>query len=245
VTLRSVKLLIRKIRKSNLPIVINSWGLCFLYKKLELLSDEILTTESVVILDKSEFVHLWDTLCDWDILSYGASVSEAVSIPIDRSCPIGVEFPSIEHPHAQAIQQSVEVAEALGPRVVVVRTGFYDVIAHDYRCFMFGGPLLKKRCSNQGDLLAGLITLFLSWQKLKNVTNNPMNAASIADAVLRLAVLDCSTLGTRVVIASDVAKCVPLVFHNIETILKRDAVLSTLKGEDSSPCTFEDASSST
>jgi len=178
-------------------------------------------------------------------LSYGASVSEAVSIPIDSSCPIGVEFHSIEHQHVQAIQQCVEVAEALGPRVVVVRTGFYDVIAHDYRCFMFGGPLLKKRCSNQGDLLAGLTTLFLSWQKLKNVTNNPMNAASIADAVLRLAVLDSSTLCTRVVSASDVAKCVPLVFNNIETILKRNAASSTLKGEDGSPCTSVDACPST
>jgi len=178
-------------------------------------------------------------------LSYGASVSEAVSIPIDSSCPIGVEFHSIEHQHVQAIQQCVEVAEALGPRVVVVRTGFYDVIAHDYRCFMFGGPLLKKRCSNQGDLLAGLTTLFLSWQKLNNVTNDPMNAASVADAVVRLAVLDSYTLGTRVVNASDVAKGVPLVFHNIQTILKRDAVLSTFKGEDSSPGRSVDASSST
>jgi len=160
-------------------------------------------------------------------------VSEAASIQIDSSCPIGVEFPSIEHPHVQAIQQTVEVAEALGSKVVVVRTGFFDVIAHDYRCFMFGGPLMKKRCINQGDLLAGLTTLFLSWGKLKNVSNNLMNAASIADGVLRLAVLDSSTLGMRVVIASDVAKYVPLVFHNMETIFKRDSFLSALKGEDS------------
>jgi len=64
VTLRAVKLLIRKIRKFNIPIVLNSGGLCLLNKKIEFLSDEILTTESVVILDKSEFVHLWETLCD-------------------------------------------------------------------------------------------------------------------------------------------------------------------------------------
>jgi len=154
-------------------------------------------------------------------LSYGASVSDAVSVPADISCPIGIEFPTFEYPNVQAIQQTGEMASALGSSIVVVRTGFYDVITQAGRCFLFGGPQLKKRCRNYGDLYAGLTSVILAWQKLKNVTNRPMAAACIADVVLRLAILDSCSPCKAVASVSDVVKCIPEVIRNIEDIFQK------------------------
>jgi len=180
-------------------------------------------------------------------------VSDAAPVPVDHDCPIALEFSVTEYPQVQAIQQIAVIAGALGSSVAVVQIGFYDVVAQGGgKCFLFGGPTLKKRCSNQVDLLAGLVTLFLSWQKLKNEKTNTMDAAFIADVVLRLAILDsfnCISC-SKEVSASDVAKCIPGVFGNIESIFVKEASSSEVSsekipGRGSSPAhVFENAASS-
>jgi len=157
-TLRAVKTLVRKIEKSGIPIVLNSG----VNRKIGILSSDPLKVQSVVILDEEEFVQMWDDVCDQDILSYGANVSGAVALE-DNNCPLGVEFSIYEYPHFQAINQTADVARALGSNVTVVRIGFYDVVVTQMgKCFVFGGPTLARRFSFHGDLLAALTTVFLS-----------------------------------------------------------------------------------
>jgi len=216
VTLKAVEMLIQRIERSrsNIPIVLNSG----VYRKMGFLLSDPLKVQGVVILDETEFVQMWDDVWEQDILSYGANVSDVVVLE-DHYCPIGVEFSIQEYPHVQAISQTADVARALGSCVTVVRIGFYDVVTHADRCFLFGGSHLARRCSSQGDLLAGLTTVFLSWQKIKNGKNCLREAASAADVVLRLAILDSPC--RRGVIASDVTKCIPRVIQNVEDIFEK------------------------
>jgi len=64
VTLRAVKMLVRKIGLSDIPIVFNSGALDLLNKKIEFLSGDPLLAQSVVIFDQKEFDQMWDVVSD-------------------------------------------------------------------------------------------------------------------------------------------------------------------------------------
>jgi len=216
----AVTKLIVKARSSNIPVVLNSgahWHL--IANGMELLSKSIPAAPVVVILNEDEFTRMWCELHSQGLMSFRDDTSRAIPCPVTSNvleeCPMGEEFSSNKWPSALCIHQTAHVGIALGRNVVVLRIGLIDIIAHGRRTFLFGGRKLRKRCVGHGNVLAGLVTLFLGWQKIKGFSKNPITATKCADFVIRLASLDAFGASTRGVYATDVAQKIPGVMRNL------------------------------
>jgi len=160
VTLNAVKRVIYKIIESNIPMVLNSGALLLFCETPDLLTSYLICKPVVLIMDEVDFGRIWNILSSSD-MSFRSRFSEALPVPIILDCPIARKFSITEYPQAKALQQTAVLSSALGSNVVIMRTGFYDITVDSSCCFIFGGEQLKKRCHNQGDLLAGLVTFFL------------------------------------------------------------------------------------
>jgi len=222
VTLNAVKRLIQKIIESNTPMVLNSGALLLFSETPELLTSYTLRTPVVVIMDEVEFGWIWNILRSGD-MSFGSCSSEASSVPIIINCPIAQKFSIGKYPKSKALQQTARLSSAIGSNIVIMRTGLFDITVDSSSCFIFGGEL-KKRCHNEGDLLSGLVTFFMSWQSLRNINDKPINAASNADLIFRLACLDAFGKKTRGIIASDVSKFIPGVIDHLASVYHREPV---------------------
>jgi len=172
-------------------------------------------------------------------MSFRSSMYDVLTVPSDIDCPIGQQFSVTEFRQFRSLLQTSHVASALGSNVVVIRVGLFDITVQSGRCFVFGGVNLKNRCSNQGDLLAGVVTTFLAWQKLNGVANKPMIAANNAGFILRLAALDAFGSIRRGAIASDVANFIPGVLTNLAAVYDNKSCTPSTKEEESTSSASE------
>jgi len=215
----AVTKLILKARLSSIPVVLNSGALLLLNaNRMELLSKTIPAAPVVLILNEDEFTRIWCELHSQGVMSFRDDKSRDTPFPVTKmihDCPMGEEFFINNEPDALCIHQTAHVGNALGRNVVVLRMGLMDITVHCTTCFLFGGTPLRKRCVSHGDVLAGLVTLFLAWEKIKGLLQNPIAATKCADIVTRLASLDAFGASTLGVYATDVVQKIPGVMRNL------------------------------
>jgi len=190
-----------------------------LKKKSALLSQNLPYAPVLVVLNEPEFVEIWASLHSDGVMSFRESLKDPQPHPAGdlTKYPYTQEFSLESYPDAISLHQTAHVSDALGPNVVVLRMGLMDIIAQCRRCFLFGGPKFSNVCNRQECLLAGLVTLFLSWLKLQDRITKPIIAACGADFVVRLATIDAySDLKDGDEFrAAHVAQVIPAVIKNI------------------------------
>jgi len=238
VTENAVEKLILEARKADIPIVLCSGVLKLLNKKSELLLPNLQDAPVVVILNEREFETTWDTLHSAGVMSFHEDSKKTQPCPVGNlgAYPIAKDFLVSSYPQAIPLHQTTQVSNALGPNVVVLRTGIIDITVFSMRCFLFGGEKFSNRWSGQDDLLAGLATVFLSLLKRQRRLIRPMIAATSADFVVLLSTREAySNCQDGVELgASEVAKVIPAVINNIAFDLSSAAIedshlLGTLK----------------
>jgi len=215
----AVTKLILKARLSNIPIVLSSGALWLLNANgMELVLKTIPEAPVVLILNEDEFTRIWGELHSLGVMSFRDDISRTTPCPVTKminDCPKGEVFFINHETNALCIHQTADVSNALGRNVVVLRMGLMDITTHGKKCFLFGGTPLRKRCVSHGDVLAGLVTLFLAWEKIKGLLQNPIAATKCADIVTRLASLDAFGASTLGVYATDVVQKIPGVMRNL------------------------------
>lgn len=235
VTQSAVIKLIDKARISGIAIVLNSGAIPLVNKEFDLLSRDLPKSPVVIIMTEVEFSRVWDVLHKVGVMSFRLDSWKAKPCRVGSlyDYPWAEEFFFQNYNKATPIHQTAHVAAALGPNVVMVRMGLMDITVNSEKCFVFGGPKLRIRCRGQGDILAGLVAVYLSWLKLKNVSHDPMVAVGSADVVMRLAALDAVDCYKRVALATNIAKAIPGVMLNLSRRVSRYEPYAEISSESS------------
>jgi len=211
--------LILRARISRIPVVLSSDALPLLKQRSDLLTNDLMWSPVVVIANELQFEEIWRGQHTSGVMSFREDLSKTKPYPPEKldDYPRAEWFDLNKYPKALSLHQTAHLGNALGPNVIILRTGLMDITVHSTKCFIFGGEKLRDRFNGQEDILAGLVSVFLSWLKLHWKLAKAMVAVCSADIVTRLSVLEAysNCKNNDQIGAKDVAKEIPGVIENI------------------------------
>lgn len=127
---------------------------------------------------------LWLITQDPNIIKgYQRAILTPNAIEYSRLCSklLGTEVKPNSETEAEAIQRTFQLSQSLGS-VTILRKGEFDVVSNGVDavvCNTLGG---LRRCSGQGDILAGTIGVFSAWAYAKSPTTADETPGAVAAA---------------------------------------------------------------
>eukprot|EP01122_Echinamoeba_exundans_P012791 TRINITY_DN5448_c0_g1_i1.p1 TRINITY_DN5448_c0_g1~~TRINITY_DN5448_c0_g1_i1.p1 ORF type:complete len:328 (+),score=44.94 TRINITY_DN5448_c0_g1_i1:33-1016(+) len=158
IVMSSVSQLIIKARNLELPIVVDGDGLWLISQEPEL------------------------------IKGYTRAILTPNAVEYSRLCArlLGTEVQPNSETQEAALERTASLATALG-NVTVLRKGEFDVISDGLSSVVCTTPGGLRRCSGQGDILAGTVGLFSAWTHVSSENTHTISAtvsAAFAGCVL-------------------------------------------------------------
>ena len=121
------------------------------------------------------------------------------------------DFDKIQH-----IKDTALLSSALGG-ITILRKGAIDIITNGDKFILIGKPYSLRRCGGQGDILAGIIGLWLYWTNIyydNDKDNNNLKAITAAYAgsyLMRQLAVEAFNKYKRSTLTTDMIQCIPIV----------------------------------
>lgn len=118
------------------------------------------------------------------------------------------EFDNIQHIHDTA-----KLSKALGG-ITILRKGAIDIITNGNKFILISKPYSLRRCGGQGDILSGIIGLWLYWCKqYKQDDDNCIIAAYAGSYLMRHFAVEAFNKYKRSTLTTDMIDCIPNVMQ--------------------------------